>query len=269
MAGQAYGSRHGSFRSVSRTHSASRRCVTPTSVARSKHERRGRQAPSQVGLRTAMAVLGVVGLFVLIDLALVGFGIFKFFTRNLDRFSEDPSPSGGAEGSRLYTNGWIWLLTIAVVAGYPLSAFSYYPLLLRTGTLPTDADSIAIPMGYAVMLSIVAYSPIVTLTYACTRRRASKMFLLAWRPERPMLSLVLTAVSAGLVLYLLYSICFTLFRSDFMSIDLAWIPHEMLCIVWILTLRSAALGEHWKAKRFDEGALFVDSAHRPLDLKNG
>ena len=55
---------------------------------------------------------------------------------------------------QLPKSSWIiWALAGAVILGLPATSWLYFPLLLESGTLPPDGDSIMIPMAGSVLLS--------------------------------------------------------------------------------------------------------------------
>jgi hypothetical protein len=134
----------------------------------------------------------------------------------------------------------VWAVAFLVVAGYPLTAFVYYPALLRTGKLDPMADTILIPMVESVVLAVAASPIVAALTLVCLRTFDPKRLLLAWRIDRQATSCLVSAAFLVPVVFLVLAMLRTPF-SEFAAQDWLWTPHRITCIAWCLLLRSASL----------------------------
>ena len=138
----------------------------------------------------------------------------------------------------------IWFSAALVVAGYPAIGFVYYPALQRSGALPTDGDSIAIPMFSGVLAALVLLPLVTAATYLCLRGRRDGGTLLAWRKDKPARSFVVTllfGLPAVLLAVFLAALLTDLVAERAPWFDYLWAPYVAVCIVWLLLLRASAL----------------------------
>ena len=49
-----------------------------------------------------------------------------------------------------------WALAAAVVLGYPATTFAWAKALYDAGELPVDGDSIGLPIGLSLMVTVLA-----------------------------------------------------------------------------------------------------------------
>lgn len=143
---------------------------------------------------------------------------------------------------RLPQHRWaVWLLAAGVVAGFPLTAFVYFPALLATNTLPSDGDSIGIPMFESIVFAGHMLPFASVLTYLCTRKYVPSAPLTAWRRDKPIVSIAVSAfflVPAVAVLLLALAMIPT---SQTPAIEAIWLPYAICCAIWCIALRSSAL----------------------------
>ena len=134
----------------------------------------------------------------------------------------------------------LWILTGVVILGRPVVSFIYWPLLLRSGVLPVNADSVAIPMINDVVVTI-AISPILLgLAIFCLRRYNPETRLAAWRPDRPVRSAVATVTLGGPATVLAALILIDV-RADWPWYEYLWTGYGLLWILWFMALRAAAI----------------------------
>ena len=147
-----------------------------------------------------------------------------------------------ANAARLPRRRWpIWSLMAGVILGLPLTAFVYFPVLLSTGTLSPDEDSVGIPMFGSILLALLMLPVAIALTYFSIRGSAPSASLTAWRHDRPLLSVAVSVLFLGpATLVLLLPLAMTL-TSATPLIELLWLPYALCCAGWCLALRSAAL----------------------------
>jgi hypothetical protein len=133
-----------------------------------------------------------------------------------------------------------WLLAAAVVAGFPITSFVYYPALLGTGTLPPDGDSIAIPMFGSVIVAVVSAPGVLLLTYMCLRKYKPGGTVLIWRRDRPVSSIILT-LCFGVPVVALIAFAVQDAFAPYPLVESISTPYGLICVVWLMALRAAAL----------------------------
>jgi hypothetical protein len=135
----------------------------------------------------------------------------------------------------------IWLLGAGVVVGLPATAFIYFPALLATGSLPSDGDSIGIPMFGSILLSSLMLPFAGGLTYICTRKYVAGAPLMGWRRDRPIVCSIVSAFFLlPAILVVLLPIVMTV-SSPTPLIEPIWLPYALCCGAWCLVLRGSAL----------------------------
>jgi hypothetical protein len=63
----------------------------------------------------------------------------------------------------------LWLLTWALIIGFPVVNWVYWPQVLYSGVLSPDSDSIGIPMFNSILVSVILMPFILTLAWICLR----------------------------------------------------------------------------------------------------
>ncbi len=132
----------------------------------------------------------------------------------------------------------LWPFTALAVLGLPATSLVYFPALLRTGTLPTDGDSIAIPVFGTVLIGVIFLPVALGAVWLSLRHRPASVHLLAWRSDRPLLSAALS-VAAGAPALLLLAGFASVARDPWP--EPLWAPWLALFAAWFLLLRAAAL----------------------------
>jgi hypothetical protein len=139
-----------------------------------------------------------------------------------------------------HRNGAAWLLAWATIWGIPISASVFFYLRQIGGAYPPEADSISIPIGETTIFALALAPLILLTTFLCVRRRRAGGSLLAWRSDRPILSVLVTIIFGGPALLVGALIIITVWEAVD-RIDLVWIPHLLVCIVWLQVMRAMAL----------------------------
>jgi len=132
----------------------------------------------------------------------------------------------------------LWLLSVVTVVGLPAVSWLYYPLLLDSGALPTDADSIGIPMLGSLIIAMILFPIAIGATWFCLRRYNSKSRFAAWRRDRPVRTLLTTAL-LGLPAAILAAVILGDLREEVPWYEHLWDGYALVCIVWLLALRAA------------------------------
>ncbi|SIN60613.1 hypothetical protein SAMN02745824_0704 [Parasphingorhabdus marina DSM 22363] len=139
----------------------------------------------------------------------------------------------------LPTKPWpIWLTAISIPFVLVGTAFIYYPLLGKSGTLDPHADTIAIPMYGSLMVAVplaifvLVVTSIVMIFYS---GRSAKLF--AWNSDRPILTAIISVVFGGPAILLFLS-----FLNSIIQIH-PWYDYileinSLLWIAWLLLLRG-------------------------------
>lgn len=150
-------------------------------------------------------------------------------------------PGGGALRLAPASQWPIWAAALAALGSFPLVALVYYPALLDTGTLPTDADSIGIPIYSCFILTAVLVLPVLAVTALCIRRGTIGP-LWGWRHDRPIAALAISLPFGGLAALGAAFIVVSLFQLEFWF-DVLWLVHAGICVLWLLLARAAAISQ--------------------------
>lgn len=134
---------------------------------------------------------------------------------------------------------WLWLGALALPVLSAAVGFIYYPALLKSGVLPTEADSIGIPMFSAVLFSPLFAGLLVAFAWpAFHKYDGSAMFVStnAVQPWRMAIGLIIyglpaAAVASEPVQFLL--------SSKIPAIEHWWLLVDIPAIFWLLILRAA------------------------------
>jgi hypothetical protein len=136
----------------------------------------------------------------------------------------------------------VWLLSAAIPSGLIATSFLYYPMLLKSGTLDPNADSIGIMMFQHLILAFAATPFVVALTWVSLRNYHGKSRLFGWNGDMPFRSWAITILAAVIIAKLVYENFVGLFSSTWWC-EIVWLPYSALWTVWLLTLRAAALSK--------------------------
>jgi hypothetical protein len=146
----------------------------------------------------------------------------------------------------------LWCLTAFVLLGFPALNFIYWPQILRSGVLPSDGDSIGIPMFGSILLTLVVAPFLLGVAWLCLRRYNPDTRLWSWRRDRPYRSIVATvlfgAASALLTVGVLDSL-----RPPLPWYDYLWPAYFSVWVPWLLGLRAAAIDQLNYEPSYTEG----------------
>jgi len=143
----------------------------------------------------------------------------------------------------------LWILSVVLLLALPALSFIYWPLVLQSGVLPTEADSIGIPMFYDLFSAFILAPIVLGTAWLCLRRYNPDVRLAAWRWDRPtrtlLASMVLGGAAASLAVLLLMDA-----GSDWPWYEHLWTGYAVLWICWFLAMRAAVIEQ----LRTDRGA---------------
>jgi hypothetical protein len=136
----------------------------------------------------------------------------------------------------------IWMLSAGIPSGLVATSFLYYPMLLRSGTLDPNADSISIPLFQNLLWAAVAIPLVVALTWFSLRNYQGGRRLLGWNGEMPFRSWAISIVAALIIGVLLHDNFMGLLSPTWWC-EIVWLPYSALWMIWVLMLRAAALSK--------------------------
>jgi len=139
-----------------------------------------------------------------------------------------------------YHRGAIWGLATWVVIGFPITSWLYWPAILEANLLPPEADAVIIPMVESLFAALLL-APVVGLaTWFCARRATTELDLLAWDPERPVCSTIVTLAFLPFQL-----LCIASIRDSFRAPPgwhgTWWLPYTFVVLCWLVLMRAAAI----------------------------
>ena len=134
----------------------------------------------------------------------------------------------------------LWVLTALVLFGFPVTNFIYWPEVLRSGVLPPDGDSIAIPMVGSVLLMLIVSPVVLGMTWLCVRRYNPETRLFAWRHDRPLRSMLASLVFGSAAAFVAFAASAEL-RRDWPWYEYVPFTYLALWIPWLLGLRAAVI----------------------------
>jgi hypothetical protein len=135
-----------------------------------------------------------------------------------------------------------WLLTAGVIGGLPATSWIYFPALLRSGSLPSEGDSIGIPVFGSFLLAGLLSPIALGVTYLCVRHYGGGGTLFIWRRNRPLLSASLSVFFGVPALVLFAGLVQALIAGPIAAEGL-WAPYILTCMAWLALLRAAALSK--------------------------
>lgn len=135
------------------------------------------------------------------------------------------------------------MLTAFLLAAFPVLNFAYWSQLLRSGDLPSNGDSIGIPIYGSVLIAIIASPLVIGIAGLCLRGYNRSVRLTAYRPDRPFRSALATILfgGAGIVL-LLGSIAALLHQLPWY--EYLWPAYAACWVPWMFGLRAAVIEQN-------------------------
>lgn len=134
----------------------------------------------------------------------------------------------------------LWLLTAALLLGFPAINFLYWPQVLESGVLRPEADSIGIPIFGSILVAIVAAPFVVGATWFCLRRYNPETRLLVWRHDRPWRTLA-ASLALGVPPVLIAGVCVADLGLALPWYEHLWTAYSIGLSYWLLTLRAAVV----------------------------
>ena len=134
----------------------------------------------------------------------------------------------------------IWVYTLMLIIGLPLTSAVYFLVLLASGALPIDADSIGIPMFGIVLITPIIGAVALMINWLCLRRYNYTASIIAWRGDRPVRSMLMSSICAAISMMLIG--CFIAdvlaelppYEYILSCYSLCWLP-------WLFWLRAASI----------------------------
>lgn len=137
----------------------------------------------------------------------------------------------------------LWMLTAVLIVAFPVLNFVYWPEVLKSGVLPSEGDSIAIPMLGSLLVTLIASPIVLGVAWMCYRRYNPTTRFLVFRLDRPGRSAVATAIfgiSAAIL-------CFGALADAARVMpwyEYLWPAYMMLTSAWLLTLRASFIEQY-------------------------
>lgn len=139
----------------------------------------------------------------------------------------------------------LWVLTVLMLIGFPALNLIYWPLVLKSGVLSPDADSIAIPMFSGVALTAILTPIVLGTAWACLQRYNSDTKLGALRHDRPIRSALATCLFGGAAILVLAGLAYDLSTSRWSAgtpwYEYIWPTFLLLGVYWLLAMRAALI----------------------------
>jgi len=134
----------------------------------------------------------------------------------------------------------LWLLTALLLVAFPVLNFVYWPEVLESGILPSDGDSIMIPMVGSVVVAFLAAPVLLGIAWLCLRRYNPEARLMAWQSDRPYRSILATLVFGAPAVLLVIGLVMD-FRAILPWYEYLWLAYALLWLPWLLGLRAALI----------------------------
>ena len=131
----------------------------------------------------------------------------------------------------------LWSLTLWLPAGFVAVNLVYWPAVLASGTLPADADSVAIPMLQAIPTAAVLGIVACGTTWWALRRRPATARWTEWRRDRPWRSWFWSSTLGGAALWLTAQAVFDI-TSGPPTYELLWSGYGLTLAAWLLGFRA-------------------------------
>ncbi len=120
----------------------------------------------------------------------------------------------------------------------------YYPALLRSGTLPSDGDSIAIPIFQDFITAAILAPIALTITWLCLRYYVGGAKLTIWQHDKPIRSALMTALFGVPALLWASMIIYSYIIKAWPLREYLWLLVFIPQILWLLVMRAAAVSQN-------------------------
>jgi hypothetical protein len=142
------------------------------------------------------------------------------------------------DGGPRIRKGWLIGGAVLIPALFATTSYFYYSALLRSGTLPPNADSIGIPIFTNVLASPILAGIMLLYAIPAIYRYDGSATLMAGTLVHPV------RLTVGLLLYGLFAIALLVLMvrdalTPMPSFERLWLLVAILLALWLLTLRAA------------------------------
>lgn len=137
----------------------------------------------------------------------------------------------------------LWMLTALLIVAYPVLNFVYWPEVLKSGVLPSDGDSIGIPMFGSLLVTLVASPIVMGMAWMCYRRYNPSTRFLVFRLDRPWRSAVATGIF-GISAAILCFVALTDAARAMPWYEYLCPAYMVLTSAWLLTLRASFIEQY-------------------------
>ena len=139
----------------------------------------------------------------------------------------------------------LWILAILMLLGFPALNLIYWTLVLQSGALPTDADSIGIPLFSSIVVTVVLTPIILGTTWLCLRHYNPETKLTAIRRDRPLRSFLATLVFGGMAIVVVAAAAYDWLANGWNAAipwyEYLWDIYLLFGIYWLLAMRAALI----------------------------
>jgi hypothetical protein len=125
-----------------------------------------------------------------------------------------------------------------MLVGYPALNLAYWTLVLKSGVLPIDGDSIGIPIFGSLMVAIALAPIMIGTTWICVRRYNCNAKLFAVRRDRLLRTFVATLLFGGMAIFSLALLVYG-WTQPAPWYEYLWDIYVLLGIYWLLAMRAA------------------------------
>jgi hypothetical protein len=148
----------------------------------------------------------------------------------------------------MHVRAWVlWALSGALLLGFPLANLIILDQLARSAALPSNSDTVMIPMIGGFVLALLATPVVLGVAWICLRRFNPETRLLAWRRDRPARSLIATLAFGVPTVFVAVQVALGLAINLHDALPWhAWLDPACfaLCLTWLLGLRAAVIEQH-------------------------
>ena len=138
--------------------------------------------------------------------------------------------------------GLIWILTGLLLLGFPAVSLIYWPEVLRSGALPPNGDSVAIPMFGSIIVTLALSPFIIGITQLGLKRYNPETRLASWRHDRLYRSILVTVVCGGMAI-VIGALTVEGLETALHWYDYLWPAYYALCLLWLLAYRAAVIDQ--------------------------
>lgn len=139
----------------------------------------------------------------------------------------------------------LWVFTVLMLIGFPALNLIYWSWVLQSGVLPTDADSIGIPIFASFAVTAVLTPIVLGTTWLCLRHYNPDARLTAVRRDHPLRSFLATLVSGGMAIVVVavaaYDWVLNGWNAAIPWYEYLWDVYLLFGVYWLLAMRAALI----------------------------